>query len=77
MEENRITIIIPDELVGVNGDWRTVPGLAELCPAGLHALQWYPGIGGEEEYTETAAPNREIETLDAYRGALDAWAAQS
>lgn len=69
----RLTIIVPDNAVGIDGLFYQV-NLDGLVPQNLHALQWY-GDRGEEEYIdENGTPtNVPIESLDAYQAAIQAW----
>lgn len=76
--DKRITIIVPDNLIGIGGEFYRVGGLADLCPPGLHAMQWYPAEGaapgwGEEEFSDG---NALIGSLDGYGAALTAWEAE-
>lgn len=66
----RMTVVVPDNLVLINGEGYTVENLAALCPENLHALQWYT-VYGEEEYRNLI--NRPITDLSAYVGVIDAW----
>lgn len=66
----RMTVVVPDNLVLINGEPYTVENLADLCPQNLHALQWYT-VYGEEEYRSLT--NRVITDLADYVAVIDAW----
>lgn len=68
----RLTIIVPDNMVGIDGVFYEI-ALDGMVPDHLHALQWY-GDHGEEEYIEDGVPrNERIESLDAYQGVILKW----
>lgn len=70
----RLTIIVPDNMVGIDGVFYEV-ALDGMVPDHLHALQW-SGDYGEEEYLEDGVPrNARIEALDAYQGVIAKWQA--
>lgn len=70
----RLTIIVPDNMVGIDGVFYEV-ALDGMVPDHLHALQWY-GDHGEEEYLEEGVPrNERIEALDVYQSVIAKWQA--
>lgn len=68
----RVTIVPVDGVVGVDGEFRKVAGLAEMYP-NVHAIQW--GERGEQGHVELTdgAPNGGEVTLSDLQPALDAW----
>lgn len=69
---SRITIIVPDGMVGVDGAFHHIPGLADLVPDGLHALQWH-GVEGGAEYPGAEEPYQYVTDLSPFQAAIDAW----
>jgi len=70
----RVTIVPVDGVVGVDGEFRKVAGLAEMYP-NVHAIQW--GEQGEYGHVELSdgSPNNVNITLADLQPALDAWTA--
>lgn len=66
----RMTVVVDDNLVIINGEAQYIENLADLCPPNLHALQWYT-THGEEEYRNLT--NRVITDLADYVGVIDAF----
>lgn len=66
----RVTIVPSDGVVGIDGVFRQVAGLAAMLPD-VHAVQWNGG-GGEVEFID-GSPNEFINTLAAFQSAIDAW----
>lgn len=67
----RVTIIVDDRVVGVDGVFRHVN--MSSMPDDIHAVQWYGG-SGEIEYRSNA-PNKQIDDFGPFRKFLDAWRA--
>lgn len=73
----RVSIIVPDNLIAVDGDGYTVDcGNLE----GIHAIQWY-GNSGEIEYvtdwnTRSKPANKIIDDFSPYAVFLDHWNAE-
>lgn len=66
----RLSIIVDDGMVIIDGVAHHIPDLETYCPPNLHALQWY-GTHGEEEYRDYTVV--EIENLDSYSQVIDLW----
>lgn len=69
----RVTIIPADGMVGFNGEFRRIPGLAVMYPD-MHAIQW--GERGESGHVELIGGGNELLIDPAIlQPALDAWLA--
>jgi hypothetical protein len=80
----RVTIVVPDNKVSVDGYPQTVD-CAELAAEGKHAVQWYDTMG-EVEFASTfdqktmqtnRLPNEIITDFSAYQPYVDAWEVKS
>jgi hypothetical protein len=72
----RVTIIPEDGFVSVDGEGYSGLDLSFMEPD-IHALQWYE-TDGELEIKDArgrAVENRQIDSLEPYQPALDAWQA--
>jgi hypothetical protein len=70
----RLTIVVEDRLVIVDGDAHNVSDLS-FIPEGVHAIQWYE-YEGEVEYVDARGRpthNERITDISPYQQALDAW----
>lgn len=66
----RITLIPSDGMVGINGEFRAIPSLAQNFPT-IHAVQWY-GSEGHIEFND-GSPNESITDISSFQSAVDAW----
>lgn len=71
----RLTIIKPDNCVGIDGEFYTVD--CSGLPDNFHALQWDGDVSvGEIEWSGRPKPqNTVIEELCQYSAYIDAWSA--
>jgi hypothetical protein len=68
----RVTVIVDDDLIVVDGVGRIAKNLRELPLAKeLHAVQWY-GDRGEIENVSAAIPNERL-SLDDYKAKIAPW----
>ncbi len=65
----RVTIIVEDGVVGVDGEFKTVD--LSSMREGIRAVQWYGGHG-EIEWDD-GSPNQKISSFDEFRPLLNAW----
>lgn len=66
----RITIIPSDGVVGINGEFRAIPSLAQNFPT-IHAVQW-SGSEGHIEFND-GSPNESVTDIAQFQSAVDAW----
>lgn len=66
----RVTIIVPDKVVTVDGNSLELPD--EEFPADVHAVQWY-GETGEIEWADMVTPNTTITNLEQFAPLLKAF----
>lgn len=67
----KLTIIVPDGMIGIDGEFRAVD-LSSLA-TNIRAIQWN-GIKGHIEFNDET-PNQTIETIDAFTALVIAWKA--
>lgn len=74
----RVSILPRDGVVSIDGETFSELDLSSMDP-NIHAVQWYD-TAGEVEWKEPhpykllIVENEPITSLDAFQGALDAWA---
>jgi hypothetical protein len=76
----RVTIVVENDIVTVDGQWRRVD-CSPLIEDGIHAVQWYETVGEVEFRTEidaerkiqTRKPNEVITDFSPYQSYVDAW----
>ena len=65
----RLTIIVPDSVVGIDGEFREL-NLSAL-PANVHAVQW-DGAKGHVEYSD-GSPNTPLTSISTFDTIVSAW----
>lgn len=68
----KISIVVPDRIVVIDGDARTIS--MDGVPVGLHAIQW-DGERGDVEYGKPHRRNETIASLEPFQFLIDRWLA--